>query len=104
MGSETTEIVIDRGSALVCSVFDVVAKEHGPLFYAINMGLLWRNIDGLMKQAQNVSKSDFVVVVHGVITLDRPGRSIDLYDYPNFFTVDREPISGDTVRLMTEGK
>jgi len=104
MASDTMEIQLERGIALVCSVYDVVAKEHGPLFYALNMGLLWRNIDGLMRQASNVKKTDFVVCVHGLFSLDNPSRPFTVYDNPNYFSVDREPISIDTLKLMVEGK
>ncbi|WNK13365.1 MAG: hypothetical protein [Microvirus sp.] len=95
-----TAIVPEKGDLLVCTVYDVLAKEHGPIFYAPNMGLLWRNVDGLIKQATNVNPSEFVVVIHGTFKVSDFNKPLFSYPYPVFFSTDRQPLSVDAVNFM----
>ena len=75
---------------MVCSIYDLVAKEHGPLFFAANEGLLWRNVDGLMKTVA-VSVDDFLVCVHTEVDLTKPDCFDPENPSPKFFKIDRSP-------------
>jgi len=84
----------------VCSVFDVVAGEHGPLFFAKNPGLMWRNVDALVKSAPNINPADFVVCVHAGEFDVRDVRGFVSVGEPRFYSVSREPVSLRQVEEM----
>jgi len=92
----------DSRKFIVATVFDVVAKEHCPPFLAPNMGILWRNVDALMKQATSASSSDFVVCVIGEFYSGvlRPLLPSDVM----YYSVDRAPVSYDQVVSLLEVK
>lgn len=68
---------------MVCSLYDLVAKEHGPLFTAKSEPLLQRAVRGFMAQATNVRPDDFVVRVHGTIEHESVDGGFD--DTPSAF-------------------
>lgn len=83
---------------LVCTVYDVLAKEHCPPFIAVNMGVLWRNVDELAKKA-SFDVSQLVVCVHGSFDLEDAFEPLKP-DSVMYFTVSREPLSWKQVELM----
>lgn len=93
---------MDSEKMMVCSVFDVVAKEHGPLFFAKNMGLLWRNVDGLVRAASNVDPSEFVVFVHGDFDVRESHVPLSVFSLPTCWTVSRQPLSAKQIEQLCE--
>lgn len=82
---------------LVCSVFDSVAQEHGPLFFAPTLGVMWRNVDDLLKKATNVLPSDFFVVVHGEFDTSLVPKAFEPYLESVVYNTSREVVSTGTV-------
>jgi len=72
------------GEVFVCSLYDTVAREHGPLFYARNMGLLQRAVRGFLEAQAGVRKSEFVVRVHGSMDVFEAMPVLDVTVAENF--------------------
>lgn len=75
------------GVSLVCTVYDLAAQQHGPLFMAVNLPIMWRNVDHLLAEAVS-PKSEFVVFVHGEFEVASKGTAFSPYLEPSIYTVE----------------
>jgi len=80
---------------LVCSIYDLGAKEACPPFVVKNESLLWREIANFMSKTP-VGGSEFVVAILGRWDSERLA-GLDLA-VPEYFSVDREPLSEESVK------
>jgi len=87
-----------ESEVLVCSVFDMTAGEHGPLFFARSLPLMWRAVDQIMRQS-TVSTTEFAVYVHGLFDIFDHKGAFHPYMEAVVYSLDHGVISLESVSL-----
>lgn len=87
---------------LACTVFDTAARQHGPMFFAPSLPVMWRNVDNLLKEHQEL-KGEFVVYVHGYFDTTEVRLAFQPFMEPMTFSAsDRRMLSLDQVQFVIE--
>lgn len=90
----------ERNVFLVCSMFDLVAAEHFPLFFAKNLATMWRSVDLSLAQAKSLPNHDeLVIFIHGEFDIFDHKGGFQPYLEPSIFSLDRAPIPQQSVDL-----
>ncbi|WNK14749.1 MAG: hypothetical protein [Microvirus sp.] len=90
--------------SFVCTIYDIGAKQHGPIFVAPTLPVMWRNIDNFLSENKTVSLGEFAVVVHGECDFGSLERLIRPYSEPLAYScADRTVLSFEGIRRAYEG-